>query len=607
LTLVVIDDAHEWAMNDNTFVAELVELMRASYGRGEVRWIVTADVLQLDSLYHGTDREYWSSSAAPRKSAREDAGGAWQIEGWIDLGEVNRIEMTGHRLMAAEALAEDRPSVEAYANLPVESRDQNWWLLCQPLPASMWLRDTAVALTQFDEARFAEVYWREAERELDLLGHSPRLIKSMIADLTVGVALSEGLPILRGDLENQVLRPLATFEDADLFDALLGDLAGLRLVELGGDMVEASAESLWGARLASEFENIRFRGEVALIGAMLPWMGDAEPRVEFLRDAVVREWIISLANEPALAMTTERICINMLVSGQRTAPLWGAALRLQDSLQIALATALVRHQHVARNPHELYLFLRWCLYMSSDVWSPLVALRHISASVPLALSSGLNGYASAVVERFARMHASDTASALTDLLQVLFGMSALDSSSRLIAAGIASSTGPGAAERVATAAWEVARNVHYVPGSSPESEIDFVGSLVKSAAEAAVDGDVDRAEKAFRDAGWFSSEGLNQQTHALLRNEAHVALGHAFSDQSQNVVGLVERISRGPGANLNSAIFIIRHTRSTSGEKSLKVSPLLHPGLRLLKERERELDQEDLRWLRPLLVANGIS
>lgn len=606
--LIVIDEADEWALRDETFVAQFVERVRTTTGFADIRWLVSADTANLDILYREAEAGFWPEYA--RFSAQHPTD---EIEGWIDLDQVNVEYATGHRIIAREASAEIHASVSAYALTREWERDSAWDLLCQPLPAWTWLDDRSTPPASFDDAAFADAYWRAAERRLQSAATSGRLVGAVLSHLAEASAITAGEQVRVEEIERELFGRHPGYDDLERLDSVLASLAAARLIELDRDEVLLGTHTLWASRIAALFDSDNLKGEEAISTEMSRWTASADRRIERLRDAVLGEWLVRIAATPGLARTSARVATSLLKSSQRGAPVWAAVLRLPIEQQQTLATYVINASHVARNSQELFLMLRWYLHAPDAVWQPRDALGSLVWSAGLAVRSGLDGYFATVAERFIARWDASTVDQQVALLALLGSASAAGDPHGLAAAFLESARRDSNDEVLLAAVTrhgETFRAREQVATGSLDGAVPnafaFLDKLVDAVAHDVVRDDVRTGRTVLERAGWFDPVGRSPSVHEVMRRAAHRAIGHAYPTQSGAVNAIVEQYVRGDASELASSLFIIRHTESTHGRADIKVDDSFAPALRQLSRRRQELSHADRRWLRSLLEANGM-
>ncbi|SFR71318.1 hypothetical protein SAMN05428970_1161 [Agromyces sp. CF514] len=611
--VVVVDDAHEWGVEAG-FAAALQHAISASTVGDRVRWVVSTSVEHFDTVHDRRNPRFWA-----------EYGTEGRPDTWLDLDRTNVAQQLGRDILVTAAPVGDRPSINAYFGLPGEQRDGGWELLCQPLPA--WIqvemsrhRGLGFGLT---EGEFAAEYW---DLVTERLGPTPWMVRSaaqVLALLDERFAATCGEPIPAADLEHRFVGAPETEERVGVFSRIIGALTGARILRRDGERLQPGGDVLWASRLLGAGWDGDVSSSAGVIAAMAPWRADGDRSVARLRQAVLREWLVRLDSDGAVDWDLGEVLDALWDRKGGNPVLWGAAPRLSVETQRRLVIRAKRSVAAIAGGHDVYLFLRWMLVAPDGVWNPGVAVRIACAVATQVAASGLSQYLVSVVDRYAHeLELSDVESVTRLLVQLDGAASATGFAGEFVGVFMRAATWVQG-ETLAVAALRLldqggnrsgsAEPNRAAPGETRTAprESAFALLVVDAVASSVMSDDVVDGYETLVAARWFGSRGDLRPAQRTTRNAAHRALGHAYGSarHAPQVVEIVDRLVDGTDrTRLESALFVVRHTRTTGGLARVSVDEDFHPALRVISRRRGELPPALVeRWVLPLLEANGID
>ncbi|MFF2371229.1 hypothetical protein [Agromyces sp. NPDC058110] len=606
--VVVVDDAHEWL--EVGFAAGLQYAISSSTVGDRVRWVVATSVEHFDAVHDRRNPRFW-----------EEYGTEARPDTWLDLDRSNVTQQLGRDILVTAAPVDDRASIRAFFTLPQEQRDGGWELLCQPLPAWIQVELSRRGGSAFglSEAEFADEYWDLVTERLGPTTWMARCAARVLTLLDEAFATSLGAPILAEDLERRFVGVPETEERVGVFGRIIGALTAARILRRDGARLQPGGDALWASRLLAAGWDGDVSSSERVVDAMAAWRSDGDRSVARLRQAVLREWLVRLDSDEVVTWDRGDV-IDALWDRKGANPvLWGAAPRLSTETQRRLVIRAKRSVAAIAEGHDVYMFLRWMLVAPDGVWDPVVAVKLACAVAGQVAASGLSQYLVSVVDRYARELDLSDLESVTRLLVQFDGaagetgftgefVDVFMRAAYLVPAEMLAVSALRLLER--GAGGESRRSTGAAPQGEPGGS-SFARLVVDTIAASVMMDDVVDGYETLVEARWFGSRGDFGPSQRTTRNAAHRALGHAYTSMrhSEQVVEIVDRLVEAPERmRLESALFIVRHTRTTGGLARVKVDQVFHPALRVISRRRGELSPTIVdRWMLPILEVNGLE
>lgn len=610
--IVVVEDAH---LRVDAYSA--ADLISDSALSGRITWIVTADSDRLDLLLGGSRSRAWRRHGFHNHSALGT--------GWLDLDEINAAEKVGLQILRgwSEQLAPD--DIE---DLEQHSELTNAGLLVEPWAA--WLKATEhgesdIPLWQ-PSTEFVRALWTE---------YSDRLLQ-----LGVPAALSERLRVVL--TREFVARRAAQLEFSDVLSAFgsgawpRSEVRASIWKFISAGVIAYNQAPVPGATPAADVEAIR--AEPAALWSKWLFAVEMSERNR-ASDDVTQQWLASAQNGNWTAQLVATEWLNGVSlprseqgreESESFLQRWiGDSAADKSALWIALRLATRPEREVvarwvvsaaprAASPRECLLFLRLMQHYQNSEWPRLerlnlladrwfvighwdlgaVAVRVVSSMLDFRELSHLRatldalegfektGYGLEMAGTFTLGYAEDHpwASIFAQLVEYLRSL-----------------------RPTTTKRSEVALSHMSQPLRSEDPPIGFWHQVLSRAVREFVYKEGTAAYDKLRQWAWFEDAGSPVVTLAM-RKSAQIELGAIYRRRGkagrEAFVRFVERLVQGDLHARTSAIYVIKHTEVTGGQREVRVDRVFHA---FLTQLGNDPELRTLRDLQSLLAANRIS
>lgn len=605
LTAVVLADDFEQFASTTADLDQASRLIADSTVIDRIRWILSVDSWRLDRVLSRESTPRWAQFTTVSDGNSERSS----LSGWLDLDAPNIGQRVGHALISREL---GTPLFTAAALAELLDFALNAWLHID-------IERTRASPAPTSPLSFDEAYWTTAINEFATTQAQRRSCRVVRAALERLLARSGGAPVRLNSLFEEIRQSDDAVQPRTHVGDALDALAEARLVTFPTDQtVGMGNPSLWAGGVArhliGNFEHPLnpFAAHKDLQSFLSQCTVDFEETI--LMDVVgLLDWTESHRNRAYKLV--RRIVADPSI---RNSGVWAAAMTYGDPVResvIEILKALYRSNNLPKTratPHEAYLLLRLC-DSDTENWQfahRLAALRNTFSVIG---ANGIHLILHKVIDTRFTIRDVNSAEARSELLDLADGiesaLSAREFSNKwaqLI--GLTSGLETLLEE---TTTW-LRSNAREIAPSAPtridQGIRDPQAPFSLHLADAVVDLitrklDPTQSYEMVRRAGWLDPNRWPSGFGHALRTTCHVSLGHQYFRDSGGVRELLRILVSGSAADQESAIFVLRHTRITSGRRDIRVSAELEPFLEQLAKSNRLNPRTRRAWLDPMVAA----
>lgn len=611
--LVIVDDLDRF-VPVRSDLEKVVQTIADSTETDHLRWILAVDSWRLDRVLSPAAR--WQEFSSAERAPRADG----TLAGWLDLDAHTVDSHVGTRIVARE-LGHD-------ADAGTLAREE---LLDFPLNA--WLhvdveQGFGVAADSFEESYWSTVFEGIAESAAEL-----DACDRLRGTLEVLFASSGGQPFSRADVVEGATDAAAARAagsaplDRDEVASALEVFGEARLLAFPrGGRIEMRSPALWAVgigrnlahSLGAKFSPLTAAATVA------PFLHRCAPD---LAEAVLMHLVGSLPWDSPYSDRCRKLVRRLILSPEvDQAGIWAAALLLGDDVRHSVVGAMpegaaapteragAENQGPRRNAHEVYLLLRLCLESDEADWGFAERMAMLRGAYAIIGYNGLQSLMRAFIAR--RLQPKDVAGEGERLLLLSLAdrLERALSAREFARAWVKLTVATVGNTKCLTEVGEFLRATSLDYGNDVPLGLDqgqrddrapFPMHLADATA-AAIAANLAPlvAYESLARAGWLERRAWPTRFGFALRSTCHVALGHQFMSDSEGVIDLLKRLLDGGVSEQESALFILRHTGGTSGQRGVRLHPdlvgMLYSLARYNKLSPRIRDE----WLAPMLDEN---
>jgi len=628
-TLVVVEDADEWAAADPHFVRELRDVIETTSGRRRLRFAITADSMALDELLDPQDRDFWQRHGFFDPSVSGAARHA--VSGWFELDALVVDSRIGLRMLQPALEGDLGALVDLAGTADAPGGAGTRALLCRPRAAMILL--TLAALGHRPDVRtedgFLDEYWNLLSQTIATSKGRRERLEQLIDELAAGFSQRIGDPVAWEGVRDRVFGRRPAIADVDAAEDLLRGLSSAGVVAQAGAVVEARAEIAWGSRIAASSSDLESRSRDELTGLIRPWAHPGATARRALGMYVSR----SLFRDAERAGADPRLLLEvwrrLLDADADNAALWLSAMLLDADLQHRLAQRTVRFlSTTASAPEDAFALLYWILHAPEGVWTGDDVLRALEPRYRDVKDSATGVYALRALRSALAKMPMRTRGAREDALALLTRTDLADigepAAAVFVERAIADAPSPQQV-LVSSVAYLHSRDREVCDELRRTREAGFALGLLYRSIDVVLDATVDQDDGAFAAAAdflltrdWNEQRGRGRRTRPSAKSadiaytvvaQSRMSIGYRFRTRPQTVLGYVERLMRGhPSvAELMSAFFVVRHSVATEGRTRLVVDERWRDVLeRIAAHAGRYPTKIRDGFVIPLLQANGV-
>lgn len=639
---IVIDDVHAACRRRPNFLSELQQTIEDSTRSTKIRWVMTANDADLEALANPGRANFWVPHGATSVEIQNAAG-------WLSLDRANTAAGTGFKILAERAGslgAAERRIIERQKETFASEYD----LLAQPgaavLRAEQLVRGTAKPglYADVNEASFVDLAWRNRLRHLSTAGVPAATLERVAAALARTCVTDPAWPLPEAALLSRLASALDTTHDAGRAVTVLergGLLRRKKSAEFGGDaFLVFSDDSFWGLRLAEAFMHGAYGNDdptAALLDSISDWL-PRRHNSDGLRWSALQSTVAITSSEETFTNTFDRF-VKKWVQGD---------FPLGPMLQGALAGATNGHHRAFRalrskrqgvfTKRDRFALLRFIGAASGDTSAGrrFGQLQRHYADIG---ADGLGTYAQFVIETvFEDVSLLPRDGGLIAALHALVGCEeagvSREAAKAASTAGVRVHNGlPGLiidigsflaqpldSDRFADSVMRVTRRRSLIVADweGNGQEFDFWEDVIDDAADRAVREYGSATIANLNRLGWYTAQrrGNTEVVERALVRSVTRALGRWYQRVRQNpserdaYVNLVRQMTSGRVPPLSirqcrrEAVYLIRHSEVTYGQRHITVDQDFHPLLHILS---RDETARKSKHLRDMCLANKIE
>jgi hypothetical protein len=651
---LLVDDLHTAARQAPQRAAQVRELISETSRCPRIRWVVTANASELDSVLvsDGASSMFWADHGLDSNHQFGDLGG------WLDLDRANEdrgvglailADVAGHRGAAerGEIRADRRTFADAYRVLSV--------------PIAGWLRGLDLnsdhgresPLDDVNEAAFVTTWWRLRLAGIDRVGLDQPQLEAAVLGVCEAYRSAIGWPLSTAELSRSINRQLSdSAVPSPLANIAIGVLKRSGLLEpIPGPRGFGQAErldfgdpSFWGYWIGQELANTTTdaaSGEHQGLVAVGRWTQDPV-RDSPLGIAILQSWITARAAQlEEDGVDAEPLVVACLIASFPPVPLLGAGLAGSAKFRARLSRALVRHPLGMRNKRERFALVRYIASAEDDAFDAATRIELIQQYFTQLGTDGLASYIGFAVRAVLGNDILIVPLRFVELLRSLLGTEGAGvagvAAAQVVRAGLRAH-GNGL-KPVIDATLEFARRAndkaefrasirtaqqrirdlraHRSTRSDWEQQSTYWELLFREVAEHTVERHGIASFDYLNGCGWHSADldGAPKFVADTLRRSSTLALGgwyrqHRFNEEhADSYSQLIKDLVSFPPEPLKvaqcrkEAVYLIRHSSATYGKDRVEVDSRFHPILAYLAFDEHARKSHHLR---SLCEANGI-